>query len=137
MPDMLNTNSLVIGSAVLILLLIVFLVPWGGKCNCSEKYSSSKNGKFQVNHPKNTVDPTHPMKRENFTFLNPPAGSSRILKSSNLDGGFTTPTSMPMMGGLQGEVTYGVSVPGTNSAMTMSGNGAGDTAAMATWRTVV
>jgi hypothetical protein len=134
---MIETNTLIIGGVVIVC-LVIFFVAWGKKCKCSESYQAPNNARFTVNHPKYMVQPTHTVKgsgRENFIVPTPT--STQTITSDQLNGGFTTPTSRPMMGGLVGEITHGTSISGRNSAVTMSGNGAGDPAAAQVWRTVI
>ena len=136
---MVETNTLLIGGAVLVFLLVIFIIPWGGKCNCSEAYQTPRNAQFTVNRPKYNVQPTYPVKsdiaREGWIIPSPT--KAQTITGDNVNGGFSTPTSHPMMGGLQGEISMGVSVPGRNTSVTLSGNGAGNLQATEVWRTVI
>lgn len=133
---MIDTNTLLIGGAVLVFILVLFVIPWGGKCNCSKNYTAPRSAQFTVNRPKYNVTPTYPeQRRENYIVPTPT--KAQTIKSDNTNGGFVGPTSMPYMGGISGEITYGTSVPGKNTATTLSGNGAGNSEAMATWKTVI
>lgn len=136
---MADTNVLIIGAVVISLVAIILLVPWGGKCNCSEAYSNARNAQFTVNKPKYVVPQSNPIKSEigREGFILPTPTKAMTIQSDNLNGGFTTHTSMPMMGALHGEATYGVSVPGMNTATTVSGNGAQNPASRAVWKTVI
>ena len=131
-----ESNTLLIIGVVLITLLVIVLVPWGGKCKCSEAYKSSNSAQFTVNRPKNTVPHSYPMKSTEG-YIIPTPTKAQTIKSNNVNGGFMAPTSMPMMGAMVGEAKYGTSVPGTNSATTMSGNGGQNPESLAVWRTVI
>ncbi len=136
---MVDSNTLIIGATVLVFLLVIFILPWGHKCNCSESYQAPRNAQFTVNRPKYNVQPTYPVKsnirREGWIIPTPT--KAQTIMADNLNGGFSNPTSMPYMGGLQGEITAGPSVPGINSSSTLSGNGAGNPGAASVWSTVI
>lgn len=136
---MVDTNVLLIGGAVLVLLIVLFIAPWGGKCGCSESYSSKPTAQFPVKRPKYMVEQTHPVKKpmDKEGFIIPIPTKTQTLKSANLGGGTIGPTSNPYMGGLPGAGTYGVSVPPSNSATLTSGNGQGDPAMAVVWKTVI
>jgi hypothetical protein len=132
-----DSQTLAIIGVVAVLLLIIFLVPMGGKgCSCGEGYSSPQSASFTVNHPKYNTAPVSPVKREGF-MIPIPSKAQTLVAAGMPTGGLTKPTSNPWMGGLQGEVTYGTSVPGTNSAQLLAGNGAGNVGAKAVWATII
>jgi|GEM_PF-5263235 hypothetical protein len=135
-----ETNVLLIGGAVLVLLIILFVMPWGGKCNCSESYSSKPTAQFSVKRPKYMVEQTHPVKRpmdNKESFIIPTPSKSQTLKSANLGGSSIGPTSNPFMGGFDAQLVYGVSAPPANTATMVSGNGAGNQLANSVWKTVI
>ena len=104
-------------------------------CQKSNLYMPNESAQFTVKRPKYVV-PT-PMKqpiKEGF-MLYPPT-QSQVLVNAGLHGSTIGPTSNPWMGGLPGEVTYGVSVPGTNTT-TLMGSGAGNPQVADMWRTVI
>jgi hypothetical protein len=136
---MVDTNVLLIGGGVLVLLIILFIASGNSKCSCSEAYGSKPTAEFSVKRPKYMVEQTHPVKRPmgKEGFIIPTPGKSQTLKSANLGGGSIGPTSNPFMGGLPNQAKYGVSVPPSNSATFVSGNGQGDPQVEAVWKTVI
>lgn len=136
---MIDTNVMLVGGAILIILLVVFLMPWGGKCNCSEGYKSNKNAEFTVRRPKYQTSPNHPQKMpgQKEGWIIPPPTKAQTLKSDNLHGGTIGPTSNPFMGGLYKEAEIGPSTPPKNTPVLVSGNGQGDPGSMNTWATVI
>ena len=136
---MIDTNVMLVGGAILVILLIVFLMPWGGKCNCSEGYKGNKSAEFTVKRPKYQVPPNHPQKspgqKENWII--PMPSKAQTLKSDNLRGGTIGPTSNPFMGAIYKEAEIGPSTPPRNTAALVSGNGQGDPGSMNVWATVI
>ena len=135
----LDTTTVLIGGAILLLLLFVFAMSWGGRCNCSEGYKASQSGQFSAKRPKYMVEPTHPMKSPGHRegFIIPYPSKAQMLKSDNLHGGTIGPLSNPYMGGLAREAQLGVSTPPQNTATLTSGNGAKDPGSLQVWSTVV
>lgn len=136
---MVDNNVLLVGGAILIILLVIFLMPWGGKCSCSEGYKSNKNAEFTVKRPKYQTSPNHPQKspgqKENWII--PMPSKAQTLKSDNLHGGTVGSVSNPFMGGLFQEAQIGPSTPPKNVANLVSGNGQGDPGSLNTWATVI
>jgi hypothetical protein len=136
---MVDTNVLLIGGAILVLFIVLFTAPWGGKCSCSEAYSTKPTAQFPVKRSKYMVEQTHPVQRQTPKegFIIPTPSKTQTLVGNNLNGGTIGPTSNPFMGGLHGEGSYGVSVPPANTATLTSGNGQGDPSMTAVWKTVI
>jgi hypothetical protein len=134
-----DTNVLLIGGGVLVLLIILFIASGNSKCSCSEAYGSKPTAEFSVKRPKYIVEQTHPVKRpmNKEGFIIPTPSKAQTLKSANLGGGTIGSTSNPFMGGLKGAASYGVSVPPSNTATLVSGNGQGNPEVEAVWKTVI
>ena len=137
-----NTHLIIGGAATFILLIIAITISSGiGGGKRGESYTPSGSAQFTVNRPKYVVPDVHPQQRLSQPvregFMVPIPTQAQTLSSANLFGSTNRPTSNPWMGGLNNEVSLGVSVPGSNSSTLLSGNGAGNAMALNVWRTVI
>lgn len=142
--SMVDANTLIIGGSVAVVAIILFLSFSSSKCNCSsEGFRASGSAAFTVARPKYVVGPNHavksPARREGFfqATMSPAPNSPRVIKSDAANGGFASHTSLPTLGGLHGAAEYGVSVPSSNTATTVSGNGATSPGSRGVWQTLV
>lgn len=132
-------NTLLIVGAVVVVLFIILLMPWGSGCSkCGEGFDPSQSAQFQVKRTKYPASQNYPVQSAKEGFMAPHPTEAQIVSHGNkMKGGMTSPLSNPWMGGLEGEVVYGTSIPGTNSASLLLGNGAGNAGATSVWKTII